>query len=296
MDILPQLLVNSLITGSVYALVAVGFALTYGVLKILNFAHGHLLMAGAYLFYLFSVQLDLPLPLAALSTAGSALLLALITLAVFITPFQRYSTLLPLVTTLAFATILESVVSMVFGVNVKSLDSGEAAISIEIGSIFITPLQLIIIGSALIILIGIAFLIHSTSFGRRVRAMAELQSAAQAIAVDTPHTTAIVFAMSVLLAVYAGVMVGYETNLQPTMGHGYTMKALAAMILGGLGNLWGTILGCYIVGTVENLAIGLDLGRFSLPAGYKDAFAYCVILLVLLIRPEGLLSWRRRTA
>jgi branched-subunit amino acid ABC-type transport system permease component len=106
----------------------------------------------------------------------------------------------------------------------------------------------------------------------------------------------VVFSLSVLLSVYAGIMVGYETNLQPTMGHGYTMKALAAMILGGLGNLWGTIIGCYILGVVENLGIGLDFGEYSLPAGYKDAFAFVVILLVLLVRTQGLMSWRRRLA
>lgn len=296
MDILPQLLVNALITGSIYALVAVGFSLTYGVLKILNFAHGHLMMTGAYLFYLFSVEHELALPWAALCTAVGALVIALLTLFVFVLPFQRYSTVLPLVTTLALSTILESVVSMVFGVNVKALDSGSAAQSIEIGSVYITPLQVAIIISALAILAASAYLLHSTSFGRRVRAMAELQVGAQALSIDVGRTMVVVFSLSVLLSVYAGIMVGYETNLQPTMGHGYTMKALAAMILGGLGNLWGTIIGCYILGVVENLGIGLDLGAYSLPAGYKDAFAFVVILLVLLVRPQGLMSWRRRVA
>jgi branched-chain amino acid transport system permease protein len=296
MDILPQLLVNALITGSIYALVAVGFSLTYGVLKILNFAHGHLLMTGAYLFYLFSVEYGLALPLAALCTALGALVLALFTLFVFVLPFQSYSTFLPLVTTLALATILESVVSMGFGVNVKTLDSGSAAESFEIGSVYVTPLQIVIIASALIILAGCAYLLHSTSFGRRVRAMAELHVGAQALSIDVQRTMVVVFSLSVLLSVYAGIMVGYETNLQPTMGHGYTMKALAAMILGGLGNLWGTIIGCYILGVVENLGIGLDFGEYSLPAGYKDAFAFVVILLVLLVRPQGLMSWRRRLA
>lgn len=296
MEILPQLLVNALITGSVYALVAVGFSLTYGVLKILNFAHGYLMMTGAYLFYFFTVDQGASLSLAALATTACAVLVAVLTFAVFILPFQRYSFFLPLVTTLALATILESVVSIVFGVNVKALDSGSAAESLQFGSVFVTPLQLVIIVSALLILSAIAFVMHSTSFGRRVRAMSELPFGAQALSIDVRLMTVVVFTVSVLLSVYAGIMVGYETNLQPTMGHGYTMKALAAMILGGLGNVWGTVLGCYILGVVENLAIGLDFGEYSLPAGYKDAFAFLVIVLVLLVRPEGLLSWRRRVA
>jgi branched-chain amino acid transport system permease protein len=296
MDIAPQLLVNALITGSIYALVAVGFSLTYGILKILNFAHGHLMMTGAYLFYFFSVDLALGLPVAALTTTASIALLALVTLVIFIAPFERYSQMLPLVTTLALATILESVVAMVFGVNVKSLDGGAAAESLEIGSVFITKLQIGIIASALMLLTGIAGLMHSTSFGRQVRALSERFVAAQALAIRAPRVKLIVFVLGTVLSMYAGIMVGYETNLQPTMGHGYTMKALAAMILGGLGNLWGTIVGCYVLGIVENFGVGLDFGEYSLPAGYKDAFAYLIILFVLLVRPEGLLSFRRRAA
>jgi branched-chain amino acid transport system permease protein len=295
MEILPQLLVNSIITGSIYALVAVGFSLTYGVLKILNFAHGHLMMCGAYIFFFFTVGCELSLPLAALCTAISALVLALISFSLFIVPFERYSQMLPLVTTLALATILESVISMVFGVNVQSLSSGDSANSMQIGSVFITTIQLVIIGSAVALLVLIAVLMHSTSFGRRVRAIAELFVGAQALAINASVVRYIVFSLSVLLATFAGVMVGYETNLQPTMGHGYIMKALAAMVVGGLGNLWGTIAGCYLLGLIENLGIGLDFGPYSLPAGYKDSFAFLVILLVLLMRPEGLLSRRRRT-
>lgn len=296
MDIAPQLLVNALITGSIYALVAVGFSLTYGILKILNFAHGHLMMTGAYLFYFFLVDLALGLPVAALLTTASIALLALVTLVIFTAPFERYSQMLPLVTTLALATILESVVAMVFGVNVKSLDGGAAAESLEIGSVFITKLQIGIIASALMLLTGIAGLMHSTSFGRQVRALSERFVAAQALAIRAPRVKLIVFVLGTVLSMYAGIMVGYETNLQPTMGHGYTMKALAAMILGGLGNLWGTIVGCYVLGIVENFGVGLDFGEYSLPAGYKDAFAYLIILFVLLVRPEGLLSFRRRAA
>jgi branched-chain amino acid transport system permease protein len=296
MDIVPQLAVNALITGSIYALVAVGFSLTYGILKVINFAHGHLMMTGAYLFYFFSVDLAFELPVAALATATSITLLACATLVVFISPFERYSQMLPLVTTLAFATILESVIAMVFGVNVKSFDGGAAAESLEIGSVFITKLQIGIIGSALGLLTVIAYLMHSTSFGRQVRALSERFVAAQALAIRAPRVKLIVFVVGTILSMYAGIMVGYETNLQPTMGHGYTMKALAAMILGGLGNLWGTIVGCYVLGFVENFGVGLDFGDYSLPAGYKDAFAYLIILLVLLVRPEGLLSFRRRAA
>jgi len=94
--------------------------------------------------------------------------------------------------------------------------------------------------------------------------------------------------VSAILAGYAGVLVGYETNIQPTMGGTYSIKAFAAMILGGLGNMWGTVAAAFLLGLIENLSVGIDLGGYSLPAGYKDAFAFLIILVVLLCRPQGL--------
>jgi branched-chain amino acid transport system permease protein len=92
------------------------------------------------------------------------------------------------------------------------------------------------------------------------------------------------------------VLIGFETNLQPTMGGSYTIKAFAAMVLGGLGNIWGTLAGAFILGFIENFGIGLEIGGVSLPAGYKDAFAFVIILVVLLVRPSGLFGLGRRVA
>lgn len=294
MEIIPQLLVNSLITGSIYALASIGLALAFGLLRILNFAHGHILMMGAYLFLLFSVQWEMNLIVSALLTAIASVFLSILMLRVFVFPFLRFSTELPLITTLALATMLESLVAMLFGVQVRTLAFDAYSQSYEILGIFITPVQILIIVSALIVLLGAAFVIHFTAFGRKVRALSENSYAAEAIAIDSRRLTYIVFALATLFSVYAGIMIGYETNLQPTMGNTYTIKAFAAMILGGLGNIWGTLLGSYILGVVENLSIGLDLGDFSIPAGYKDAFAFMTILLVLLTKPSGLFGAKKR--
>jgi branched-chain amino acid transport system permease protein len=146
-----------------------------------------------------------------------------------------------------------------------------------------------------LVLLGVlAFVIHFTSLGRRIRAMSEHGPAAESLGVDKRWTSYLVFGTGTLLAAYAGIMVGYETNLQPTMGSSYTIKAFAAMILGGLGNIWGTVLGSYILGLIENLSMGLDFGGYSIPAGYKDAFAFTIILIVLLFRPQGLFNKAQR--
>lgn len=288
MDILPQLIINSLITGSIYALASSGLSLTYGLLRILNFAHGHLMMIGAYVFYWASVQQELGVFPSALITVAITIVLAFATLKIFIFPFTNYNFLLALVTTLSLSIILESAVSIIFGVNVKSFTTNLSINSLEFWGIYITPIQLVIIFSALIFLSIVAFIVHATSFGRRVRALSEITYAAQGIGISQKKTSYFVFSMATLLAVFAGVMVGYETNLQPTMGNSYTIKAFAAMILGGLGNIWGTVLGSFILGLIENLSIGLNFGDYSIPAGYKDAFAFMIILLVLLFKPQGL--------
>ena len=132
-DIIPQLIVNALISGSIYALAAMGLAMAYGLMKVLNFSHGHMMMVGAYVFYFFSAQLEMGIVKAAVCTALACGVLGWIFLQIFIIPFYRYGALITFLSTLCLATVLESVVSMLFGVNVKSLSGGSAAESIQIG-------------------------------------------------------------------------------------------------------------------------------------------------------------------
>lgn len=296
LDILPQLLVNALITGSIYALASSGLVLTYGLLNILNFAHGHMMMVGAYCFFLLHHQLGAGV---ALSAAGFVVLVgmfAAICFRGFVLPFIRGSFLLSLVSTLALATVIESLVAIFFGVNVKSISVGWELETFEIYGVYITPIQILIVCSSVVTLSLLAVLVHHTGFGRKMRALSQHPHAAQALGISKTKISYIVFIAGTLLAAFAGVLVGLETNIQPTMGNPYTIKAFAAMVLGGLGNVWGTVIGSYLLGLVENLAVGLDLGTYSIPAGYKDSFAFLIVLLVLLIKPEGMFGSIRRKA
>ncbi len=294
LEILPQLLFNSLITGSIYALASAGLALTFGLTRILNFAHGHIMMVGAYAFFFMRVQQGLPLAPAACGAAFLMALLGSVSLAIFVMPFAKISPLLPFVTTIALGSILEAIVSIVFGVNVRSLPTGVDTQSIEWCGIFMTPTQLIIIASALCIFAIMGTIVHASPIGRKVRALGENPAAAKGLGISERGVLYGIFIISTLLAGYAGVLVGYETNIQPTMGGTYSIKAFAAMILGGLGNVWGTVIGAFLLGLIENLSIGLDLGVYSLPAGYKDAFAFIIILGVLLVRPQGIFGSKAR--
>ncbi|WKZ56811.1 MAG: branched-chain amino acid ABC transporter permease [Bdellovibrionota bacterium] len=296
MDILPQLLVNALISGSIYALASSGLSLTYGLLKILNFAHGHFMMIGAYAVYFAFHMMGWGWLGSVAFSVGASLLVGWLSLRIFIFPFRTLHPLLPFVTTLTLGTILESAVAMIFGVNVKSISPSASIDSIEIAGIFITPIQIVIIGSAIGLLSLLAFFIHSTAAGRKIRALAQHEHAAESISISSGRTVTMVFLCATLLTAYSGVLVGMETNVQPTMGSSYTIKAFAAMILGGLGNVWGTVAGSFILGLVENLSIGIDFFGYSLPAGYKDAFAFVIILGVLLFRPQGMFGSKLRVA
>ncbi len=307
MDIIGQLIINSLISGSLYALASAGPALTYGLLRTLNFAHGHIMMLGAYLVLAVHVDHESSFITSRLMSGElgwaetsiivllASMLLGWITLAVFVEPFAKFHSLLALVSTLAFATILESLVALACGVNVRSLSIGGIGQSIQWGGMYITPLQIGIIVTAVIVLGALGVIIELTGFGRVAKSLSEHPHAAETLGVNAGKIHLVVFILSTLLGMLAGILVGYETNLQPTMGNAYTIKAVSAMILGGLGSVWGTIIGSYVLGFVENFAVGLDFGPYSIPSGYKDAFAYLIILLVLLVRPQGLFGRKGRS-
>lgn len=294
-EILPQLIVNSLITGSIYAIAASGMAMTYGVMRILNFSHGHMMMLGAYIFFFLRYTLELNLFFCIVLNALSICAISYLANKIFIQSFLKYDNYLPLVTTLALASILESLAALIFGVDVHSLPLDKFSQSIEYGSIFITPIQITIIICSILVISKLAIAINCTSYGRKIKAVSENSYSAQSIGINTKKVTSNIFILSSVLASLAGVLVAYETNLQLTMGKLYTMKAMAAMVLGGLGNLWGTLAGAYLIAFIENFFSGADFENFSINAGYKDAFSYSVILLVLLLRPKGLFaSWSRK--
>lgn len=296
LDILPQLILNALISGSLYALMSSGLSLAYGLLKVLNFAHGHLMMLGAYILLYMLSTMEYPLWLAGTFTFILMMGISMLVYNLFVRPFTRYDMILTLVTTLALSNMLESIVSIIFGVNVQSYPMFFGFDGYEFWNIFISKVQVIIIISAIILLLLLALLIHKTPFGRTVRALSEDPYASQGIGISRQVVTYIIFTIGILMAAFSGIMLGYETNLSPTMGGVFTIKCFAAMVLGGLGNLWGTVLGSYIIGFLENFAVGLEVGGLSIPAGYKDAVSFIVILIILLVRPQGLFGKKERSA
>lgn len=293
--IAPQLLINALIAGSIYALAASGLSLSYGVSRILNFAHGQSMMVGAYLFLFVGEVLGMePSPLTLAIAGVIAIPLAAVVGAgvflIFIAPFTGRNPLLPFVATVAAGKILENLVAILFGVNVRSISS--SVDSYDLGFGFVTGSQIFTIISAFLILSALALLVNRTGLGRRIRAVQSGAVAASALGIDVRKTLLTVFVISSALAAFAGILAGYETSLQPTMGGSYTVKALAIMVLGGLGNVWGTVIASYLLAILETVIVGVDFGSVSIPIGYRDGIAFVVILGMLLWRPQGLLAKR----
>jgi branched-subunit amino acid ABC-type transport system permease component len=285
-----QLFFNVLIAGSTYALAASGISLSYGVLKVLNFAHGALLMLGGYLFFFLLVQLQLPLFVSILLLVLCTPILSWGFFRVGIEPFLPYSPALVLVATLALSIMLEALVSILFGVQVQSISLGFASAGIEVFGAYVTAQQIFIISCTVVMLSLLFLLVEKTTIGQQLRAYAERPEGAEALGYSGKALGAFAFSLALFLAFLAGVLIAAEYNLQPTMGAAYMIKAFAAMIIGGLGSIRGTIAGAFILALLETLIVGVDILGVSIPTGYKDGVSYFCIILILLLRPKGLFA------
>lgn len=282
MDVFAQLLVNGVIAGGTYALAAVGYSMVYGALKFINFAHGSVAMVGAYIaFALASTRLDMPLiPAFILAMVLTGLVGVIIELVAY-RPLRQAPKLAPLTTAVAVALVLDASVMLLFGADIKTFRL-PARQGFQVGPVFVTPIQVIIILTSFLLMIGLHLLLSRTKLGKAIRAVADSITLAEVTGIDSNVTISAVFAIGSALAAASGALIGMDTNMQPTMGFIITVKAFAAVVLGGLGNVYGAIAGGFIIGIVENL------GVWYIPPVWKDSIAYAILIVVLYFRPAGI--------
>ena len=294
---MAQLIVNGLIAGSLAALMAGGLSLVYGVLGIFNLALGQLALVGGFVTWWFHVQAGLPLPVSILGGVAVGALVTWVTFEVAIAPFYHIDRrFLPLVTTIAWGMILDALILLLFeertrsilGDNKHFVDFGMARISIE---------QMLLIAATIIFVSGVACVLYSTSFGRKIRASVQNPNAARSIGISSSLLHRIVFIASGTLATLGGIYIGIDQNLTPKLAFPITIKAYAALIAGGKDNFWGTILAAYLIAMIEQFAVGTPwwFGSY-ISAGYQSSIALICIIAILLIKPTGLFSRRLRTA
>jgi branched-subunit amino acid ABC-type transport system permease component len=281
-EILAQLLLNGLIAGGIYALAAIGYSMVYGVLKFINFAHGSVAMVGAYItLILASKWLNLPLALAFFLSMLLTALVGVLAERVAYRPLRNAPKLASLTTAIALSFVLDAAVMTVMGADIRSFNLTGLK-SYKIGLVYITPVQGLIIVTSLVFMVGLYFLLTYTKLGKAIRAVADEISLAEISGINSNLVISAVFAISSALAAASGALIGMDTNLQPTMGFIITVKAFAAVVLGGLGNVYGAIAGAFLIGIAENL------GVWYIQPVWKDSIAYGILILALFLRPAGI--------
>ncbi len=289
MAIFAQLLVNGLIAGGTYALAAVGYSMVYGALKFINFAHGSVAMVGGYItFVLASSVLHLPLVAAFFLSMVLTAVLGVFVERVAYRPLRHAPKLAPLTTAIAVSFVLDAAVMIVMGADIRSFDL-PAERGMQIGPVYITPVQAVIIISSLVLMVFLYVLLNRTKLGKAIRAVADDLNLSEISGMNSNLVISAVFAIGSALAAAAGTLIGLDTNLQPTMGFIITVKAFAAVVLGGLGNVYGAIAGGFLIGIAENL------GVWYIPPVWKDTIAYGILILALFLRPAGLFAKKEQT-
>ncbi len=295
-----QQLVNGLTLGCIYALVALGYTLVYGILELINFAHGDLVMVGA-LFSLTLLQsglrMGLPLWVAVpVALVGAMVLCAVLGVALerlAYRPLRKAPKLAPLITAIGLSMILEQGAALVWGRGYLTFPDVGLSHAWEWRGVVVSPMQLVILVGSLGVLSFMLMLVQRTSLGRAMRATAQNPMAAQWLGIDTDRTIMMAFVLGAILAAFAGLLIGlYYQVGHYTMGFMLGLKAFTAAVLGGIGNLPGAVLGGLLLGVLEAMGAGY-LGDWTgnwFGSNYKDVFAFAVLILVLIVHPAGLLG------
>ena len=285
-----QQLVNGLMLGGAYALVAIGYTLIFGVLNLLHLAHGEVFMVGAYVGLALALAGFSPWVVLAGAMLGAATLGVLVERVAFRPVRNRGSHVTPLITTIAVGLVLQHVVVKIFGAEPVAFPAPFAAAAIVIGPVTLTTLQLLILGTSLALMALLELVFRATPTGMAIRATAENQTVAGLMGINVSLAIVATFAIASALAGAAGVLLAWNfTGLSPFFGVKVGLKGLAIMLLGGLGNVTGAMLGGLIVGVVEVMSVAY------LASSYRDAFAFAVMILILMLRPTGLLGARLQT-
>ena len=304
MDILFQQILNGLVIGSIYALIALGYTMVYGILNLINFAHGDVLMVGALTAYaviqgLSGVAPGIPGPV--LLVAGLAVAIPVcIAVNVLIErvayrPLRNAPRLAPLITAIGVSIILQTLAMIIFGRNYKVFPPLLPNNPIEIWGALITPTQIMILIVAASMMGALVLLVERTKLGRAMRATAENPRIASLMGVDANSVIVATFAIGASLAAVAGVMVAANYSVAHFyMGFIPGLKAFTAAVLGGIGNIYGAMVGGLILGIVEALGAGYigDLTDGFLGSNYQDIFAFVVLIIVLTLRPSGIMGER----
>ena len=283
MKILIQQMITGISIGSVYALIASGYALVYSLLDFSNWAHGEVCMLGAYCCFMATLVPKMPLSVSCLIGIGGAALISLFNEKLAYRRIRNNGSpnMFLMIAAMGLSTTYQNLANVIWGSKFKQLPRFFKTTTLNINGIFVGTTDLLCIVISLIVLIMLLLIINQTRFGLHVRAVACAGSTARIMGVRIDQVIALVFIMAGALAGLAGITYGMKYNVYPTMGN-VGLKAFIASVIGGLGSVPGAIVGAVLLGLIETVVSGY------ISSGLRDLISFSLLILILLIRPSGL--------
>ena len=287
MDIIPQLVVNSIITGAIYAMVALGFNLIYGTTKFFDLSYGAVATVGGYVVFYFYKGIGIDLYVSVLLGVLVAGLIGVLIYKLVYAPLRmrKSSSMILLVAALGVMTVLQSIIAILFTSQFQTLShsSGNERIYSIFGGV-ITQTQVIILVLGVAIMTTLALVFRYTLFGKAIKAIGDDEEVSKIVGLNTNKIIGWVFFVGSSIAGLVGILVGFDTGIEPTMGLSLLLKGVIASIIGGIGNVYGGVLGAFLLSFTENFGI------WKISGEWKDAIAFAVLIIFLLFRPHGILG------
>lgn len=285
MDQFLQQMVNGISLGSIYALIALGYTMVYGIIKLINFAHGDVYMIGAYIGFAATTYAKLGFFPALIISMISCAVLGIVVERVAYKPLRLSSRIAVLITAIGVSLLLEYVMMFFVGAEVRSYPKVLSDAAFTVGSVRITMQQIYIVATAVALMIILQFIVHRTKTGKAMRAVSVDPDAAQLMGIKVDKTISFTFAVGSAFAGAAGVLVGiYYNSIDPLMGIMPGLKAFVAAVFGGIGSIPGAMIGGLAIGVMETLVSGYGNSM------YRDAAVFAFLIIILIFKPAGLLG------
>lgn len=285
-----QQIINGLSLGSIYALIALGYTMVYGIIKLINFAHGEMYMLGAYFGFIAITMLHMNFVMALIFSMVLAALSGIIIERIAYKPLRHSTRIVALITAIGVSFFLQNTVAKVMGPSIKGFPDGVLPNAfIDLWGVRISLQQTIIFLTAVGLMLVLHLFVQQTRMGRAMRATAVDAQAATLMGINVNNTISITFAIGSSLAAAAGILVGvYYNSINPLMGVAPGLKAFVAAVFGGIGIIPGAMVGGFSIGMIEVMISGYGSTM------YKDAIVYFILILILLVKPAGLLGKNRK--
>lgn len=278
---------NGIILGSMYALIAIGFSLIYGIVRLINFAHGDILTIGSFTMLASAVALNLPFPLAILAVLATGAVTGMLIERIAFRPMRGAPQVTGFIASLAVAIVIENVGIMTLTAQPRNfIVPGYLSTLIPVGPLQVRAVDLAIVVLALVLMAVLVLFVRFTKAGMAMRATAENYNVARLMGINIDRMIALAFAIGSALAAVAGLMWGSKySQISPLMGLIPGLKAFVAAVIGGVGSIGGAMLGGYVLGLAEVLLVGLLPPEYS---GYRNVFVFVILIVILLVMPNGL--------